>query len=226
MKFIKLVVLVCLFFSLAIYLFFYTTKGKKVQFILGGAMVNLGYRFQDHLEDHLMDNNDDPYSHDIKSPDSILNSILVQNNLSSSVREFFPRTNRHPMITMLICMDSRIDTTEIFGDTRKFYYIIRNAGSTLSDKEEDMIELTVRNGVRLIILTTHTDCAAEKVYNSATEKKHYNALAVAMKERKLRFKNLRKRPFLAHKLDSGELKIIELHVDTVSGKLKNFETKL
>ena len=59
-------------------------------------------------------------------------------------------------------MDARIDTNELTGDTRHYYYVIRTAGSVLSEREEEMLELAVENGVELVVLTTHSDCAAEK----------------------------------------------------------------
>lgn len=43
---------------------------------------------------------------------------------------------------------------ELTGDTRHYYYIIRTAGSVLSEKEEEMLELAVENGVKLINIDT------------------------------------------------------------------------
>lgn len=197
---------------------FYTSTGRIVQFILGGALINIGYRFQDHLEDYLLEG-EAGNAHEETSPDTVLNSVLKQNRLSSSVRGFFPRSDRHPMIAIVICMDSRIDTTEITGDTRKFYYIIRTAGSTLSEKEEDMIEFAVRNGVKAVILTTHSDCAAEKVAASESESKLFPALLKAMSERAMHIEHLKNRPLIASRLNNGTLKLEIMKVDTETGKL-------
>src|SRR5690606_20549344 len=81
----------------------------------------------------------------------------------ASVRELFPRSTEHPVVAILACMDARIDTTELVGDTRRYYYVVRTAGSLLSPAEQEMLDLAVINGVRVIVLTTHTDCAAEAV---------------------------------------------------------------
>ena len=62
------------------------------------------------------------------------------------MRTRFPRSTNHPVIAMLVCMDARIDTNELAGDTRHFYYIVRTAGSVMAEQEEDMLELAVANG--------------------------------------------------------------------------------
>ena len=67
------------------------------------------------------------------------------------------------MVAVVACMDARLDTNELTGDTRRYYYIIRTAGSVMSEREEEMRELAVAGGVELIVLTTHSDCAAERV---------------------------------------------------------------
>ena len=72
-------------------------------------------------------------------------------------------------------MDARIDTNELLGDTRHYYYIIRTAGSVLSPREEEMLELAVENGVKLVVLTTHSDCAAEKAASEPETRKRYPA---------------------------------------------------
>ena len=44
-------------------------------------------------------------------------------------------------------MDARIYTNELVGDTRRYYYIVRTAGSVLAPPEQEMLELAVLNGV-------------------------------------------------------------------------------
>ncbi|MFO0594601.1 MAG: carbonic anhydrase [Myxococcaceae bacterium] len=128
----------------------------RVSFITGGALVDLGYRLQDPHEDY-----DFEHAEDI-TPTQIWDEFSKQNQLASGVREVFPRTVRHPLVAMLVCMDARLDTNEITGDTRRDYYVLRTAGSVMAPEEEEMLELGVRNGVKLVLLTRHTDCAAEK----------------------------------------------------------------
>jgi hypothetical protein len=141
----------------------FTDPGHKAQFVLGGAMINAGYRLQDHHDEY--DFHDGHDEHRI-TPESVWQEMLQQNRMAASVRSTFPRTPRHPLVAMVVCMDARIDTNELTGDTRKYYYVVRTAGSVLSEREMEMLELAVDNGVKVIVLTTHTDCAAERVASS------------------------------------------------------------
>ena len=125
------------------------------QFVVGGGMVNLGYRLQDRLGRYDFDEDES------LTPDDIWEALAYQNDLSAGVRKIFPRTVRKPLVAILACMDARIDISELVGDTRRYYYIVRTAGSVLSPAEQDMLELAVMNGVKIVVLTTHTDCAAE-----------------------------------------------------------------
>ena len=43
-----------------------------------------------------------------------------------------------------------------------------------------MLELAVENGVKLVVLTTHSDCAAEKAASEPETRKRYPALAQAV----------------------------------------------
>ena len=133
-----------------------TNSGRRTQFLIGGAMVNLGYRLQDRLESY-----DFEHEHGL-SPEDVWKELDHQNAWAATVREWFPRTSRHPLVALVVCMDARIDTNELTGDTRHYYYIIRTAGSVLSEREEEMLELAVDYGVEWVVLTTHSDCAAEK----------------------------------------------------------------
>ena len=178
------VVLVAL---LVVWLLF-TDSGRQTQFLAGGALVNLGYRMQDHLESY-----DFEHEHDI-SPEHVWKEMQKQNTMAAAVREWFPRTPRHPLVALVVCMDARIDTNELTGDTRHYYYIVRTAGSVLSEREEEMLELAVENGVELVVLTTHSDCAAEKTAASPEKRKLYPALAKAVDERDQRIREFMARP--------------------------------
>ncbi len=192
-----------------------TDAGRRLQFLLGGAMANVGYRMQDHLEAY-----DFEHDHDI-TPDQIWQEVLKQNRLAAAVRKKFPRTQRHPLVAVVVCMDSRIDTNELIGDTRHFYYVIRTAGSVLSEKEEEMLELAVENGVKLILLTTHSDCAAEKVAADPEKRKQFPALAQAVDERQHRIRELSERPPIARRLAGGQLAIKVIDVDTMTEEMKD-----
>ena len=133
--------------------------GNQIEFMLGGVMVNIGYRLQDKIADY-------DFEHHEVTPAQAWAEFLSQNNVASRVRAAMPRTTRHPVIALVACMDGRLDTNDIAGDTRHYYYVLRMAGSVMSTKEEEMLELAVANGVKVVVFTTHSDCAAEKVASS------------------------------------------------------------
>ena len=194
-------------------LLFATHAGQQVQFVVGGALINLGYRMQDHLESY-----DFLHEEDI-TPDQVWQELLHQNQMASSVRQQFPRSARHPMAALVVCMDSRLDTNELLGDTRKYYYIIRTAGSVLAEKEEEMLELAVENGVKVVILTTHSDCAAEKVAASAERRLEFPELSKAVDERNDRVREFLARPKIASRIAAGKLIVRMLDIDTFTERL-------
>lgn len=190
----------------------FTAPGHKAQFVLGGAMINLGYRMQDHLASYDFADHE---GHDL-SPDQIWEEMQRQNRLAASVRSTFPRTARHPLVAMVVCMDARLDTNELTGDTRKYYYVVRTAGSVLDAKEAEMLELAVDNGVRLIVLTTHTDCAAERAARSAELRQRFPALTKAVDDRPVRVRELLARPAIASRIAAGTLMVKTIDIDTMT----------
>jgi hypothetical protein len=195
----------------------FTDPGHKAQFVLGGAMINAGYRLQDHHDEYDFHEGHD--EHHI-TPEAVWQEMLEQNRMAASVRSTFPRTPRHPLVAMVVCMDARIDTNELTGDTRKYYYVVRTAGSVLSEREMEMLELAVDNGVKVIVLTTHTDCAAERVAKSDELQKRYPALSQAVQERGIRIRELLARPAIASRLRDGSLAVKLMDIDTATERLE------
>lgn len=183
------------------------------RFLLGGALINAGYSLQDGLAEF-----DFRHREDI-TPEQVWAEFLHQNELSSSMREHFPRTAYHPVMAILACMDARIDTSELAGDSRREYYILRTAGSALSPKEEDMLELAVNNGVKVILLTRHTDCAADKVDADPAKRLQYPALVASLDERDDRVKEFLARPAIAARIAQGQLLIKQMVIDTSTDRL-------
>jgi hypothetical protein len=194
----------------------FTDPGHKLQFVVGGAMINAGYRLQDHHDEYDFHKGHD--EHHI-TPDAIWQEMLEQNRMASAVRTTFPRTPRHPLVAMVVCMDARLDTNELTGDTRKYYYVVRTAGSVLSERELEMLELAVDNGVKLIVLTTHSDCAAERVANDAQLRGKYPALTAAVLERGVRIRELLARPKIASRIREGSLAVKLMDIDTNTERL-------
>lgn len=187
---------------------FWTNLGHRSQFYLGGAMMNAGYLLQDPQADF-----DFEHHHDI-SPQQIWEEVLHQNTLASSLRDAVPRTSRHPIVALIACMDQRLDTNELVGDTRRYYYVLRTAGSVLSEQEQEMLELAVDNGVKVVVLTTHTDCAAEAAASSPEKREKYPALARAVDERDDRIREFLARPGIASRIEAGELLVKRVQIDS------------
>ena len=183
------------------------------EFIVGGAMVNLGFRLQDRLSQFDFEHDDSI------TPGQIWVELERQNELAAGVRGLFPRTERHPVVAILACMDARIDTSELVGDTRRYYYVVRTAGSVLSPAEQEMLELAVVNGVKIILLTTHTDCAAEAAAADPVARKKFPALISLMDERERRVEEFMARPAIRDAIAAGELQIKHARIDTSTDRL-------
>lgn len=187
---------------------------QRAQFVVGGALVDAGYRMQDRLARF-----DFQHSGHEMRPDAVWQEFMRQNDLSSQVRGVFPRSRYHPMVAMVACMDARLDTNEVVGDTRRYYYIIRTAGSVLSEREEEMLELAVSNGVRLVVFTTHTDCAAERAANDPAQRALYPDLTAGVTERDARIREFMARPAIAERIQRGELVVRRALIHTENGRM-------
>ncbi|MCA9608528.1 MAG: hypothetical protein KC619_23145 [Myxococcales bacterium] len=185
----------------------------RLQFLSGGALVNLGYRMQDHIHAFDMVHDED------LGPDDIWEEVQNQNELAASVRDTFPRSTEHPVIALLVCMDARIDTSELVGDTRRYYYIVRTAGSALAEPEQEMLELAVANGVQVLVLTTHTDCAAEAAAANPESRERFPAVAELVDQREQRIQEFMARPLIHDRLESGQLRIVRARIDTNTDRL-------
>jgi hypothetical protein len=186
--------------------------GDKGQFVIGGALINLGYRLQDPVANF-------DFAHEHLAPPQIWDQFLTQNHMAAQVRQKWPRTSRHPVIALVTCMDARLDTNEIAGDTRRYYYVLRLAGSVLSVKEEEMLELAVDNGVEVVVFTTHTDCAAEKASKDPAKRLKYPQLTRAIEEREARFEEFLARPTIREKSASGHLLVKWMDLDTATERV-------
>lgn len=183
------------------------------QFLVGGALVNVGYRMQDHLSAFDMEHRVDI------TPEQVWQEFVRHNELSSTVREWFPRATYHPLMALLVCMDARIDTNELVGDTRRNYYVVRTAGSVMGPAEEDMLELAVANGVKVVVLTRHTDCAAERAAADPAQRARFPELVAAVDEREQRVREFLARPVIAERIADGRLLVKQHVIDTKTEQL-------
>ena len=181
----------------------------RTQFVVGGALVNAGVALQDSLHAY------DLGKHEL-TPQEIWAEFEQQNHLAALVREQFPRSTEHPVVALMVCMDARIDTSELAGDTRRYYYVIRTAGSVLGDEEQEMLELAVRKGVKVVVLTRHTDCAAEKIAADPDSRAEFPRLSAAVDARAAHVEAFLKRPFIAERIARRELLVKQVFIDTRS----------
>jgi hypothetical protein len=181
----------------------------RTRFLVGGALVSAGFHVQDHLEPY-----DFEHADAVETPGEVWAEFLAQNALSSKLVELFPRSREHPQVALLLCMDARLDTAELTGDTRGYYYVVRTAGSVLGPAEQDMLELAAVNGVKVIILTRHTDCAAERAAGDPSQRAQFPALTTGVDEREQRIAEFLARPGIAARVADGRLRVEQVTIDT------------
>ncbi len=185
----------------------------RAEFLVGGGLVNLGYRLQDRLAEF------DFVHDDSITPDQIWAELQRHNELAAGMRGLFPRTELHPVVAILACMDARIDTSELVGDTRRYYYVVRTAGSVMSPAEQEMLELAVLNGVRVSVLTTHTECAAEAAAADPAMRERFPAMVSLLDERERRIDEFLARPTIRDAIAGGTLKVKFARIDTETDRL-------
>jgi hypothetical protein len=68
--------------------------------------------------------------------------------------------------------------------------------------------------VKLVVFTTHSDCAAEKVAKDPERRVQFPELSKAVDERSARFQEFLARPRIRERLSSNELIVKWLDLDT------------
>ncbi len=99
------------------------------------------------------------------------------------------------------------------------YYVVRTAGSVLGPPEQEMLELAIQNGVRVLVLTTHSDCAAERAARSPEQRARFPALISLLDQRKQRIREFSQRPLVRDALAHGKLEIKYARIDTATDRL-------
>ncbi len=181
----------------------------RARMIVGGVFVNLAYWSQDHVTSFDL-------QHDHPSPDDIMNFFLKQNEMASQVRKRFPRTPRHPEMAIVMCMDRRLDPVEVVADTRMFYYVIRNAGATIGPKEQENLEVAVRQGAGVVLFTRHSDCAGETLASDSKVAPLFPETVHAIEERDMRLRQFLARPYIQERVKTGRLLVKIMDIDTMN----------
>jgi hypothetical protein len=86
-----------------------------------------------------------------------------------------------------------------------------------------MLELAVANGTKVVVFTTHSDCAAERVAADPVRRTQYPNLTQAVAERRARFDEFLARPNIRQKVQGGELLVKWMHLDTATEELSPIE---
>ena len=119
-------------------------------------------------------------------------------------------------------MDARIDTNELVSNiTTLLLHKFAPQRSVLSKhkEEEEMLELAVQSGMEVVVLTTHSDCAAEKAAASAEKRKQFPSLVQAVDEREMRTRELLRAPLIASRIAEGKLAVKQINIDTLTEQI-------
>lgn len=193
----------------------FTFYFKMILFLVGGSMISVGILLQAFQKSYNLSH----VTTEI-SPEDVYKEIQLFNKFSSYVKDILPGYEHHPLVIIILCMDSRISTEELLGDSRDFYYVIRTAGSVIREKEMEMIELAlVEKNVKLVVFTEHSDCAAKKVASNAEKRNLYPSISRALADREREIVKFLERPVVFQKIKNGQLLVKHAMIDTKSVRM-------
>ncbi len=82
-----------------------------------------------------------------------------------------------------------------------------------------MLQLAVAKGVKVVVFTTHTDCAAERVAADPEQRKRFPQLAKAVDERQFRFDEFNQSPLIRERTEKKELLVKWMDLDTLNERV-------
>ena len=185
---------------------------RPVLFVGGGGFITLGHALQEQVHGFKRVSGDE-------TPQEVLESVLAENEKASWVRAYIPQADQKPQVLLILCIDPRLDGNVVVGDSRDYYDIMRLPGSILSEEAIESVELSVlKHNVKVVLFTTHTDCAMEAVAKSEYAAE-FPALSRGVNEREAMFEKLLNRPVIAERIANGTLLVERLKVDTETQSL-------
>ncbi|MCC6588318.1 MAG: hypothetical protein IT168_16620 [Bryobacterales bacterium] len=185
---------------------------RPALFFTGGGLVSAGHMVQGFVGGFSR-------SGEVGTPDDLLKTVLIDNESASRVERVVSGPRRKPEVLAVMCMDPRLNSEVVLGDSRGYYDVVRLPGSVLSGEMIEAIELGVKeHQVELVLFTTHTDCAMEKVAHSEAAE-HFPALSNAVHKREEMFQALMSRPLIAQRVKEGKLLVKRFRIETPTGKL-------
>lgn len=195
--------------GIALFLLFFW---RGVLFVGGGGLVTVGHMVQGFVTGF-------DYKGTVGSPQQILDTVILDNQQASKVEGVVGGPTHKPEVMAVMCMDPRINSEVVLGDSRHYYDVVRLPGSVLSNEVIEAIELGVKeHRLKVVLFTTHTDCAMEKVAHSEAAHE-FPSLSNAVHKREEMYDHLLKRPLIAEKVRDGSLLIKRYQIDTPTGKL-------
>jgi carbonic anhydrase len=193
-----------------------TLLNRKIAYYVGGFLLHTGYFIQDSTESfHHQLNDSDPVH-----PNEIYKTVIAQNILQAKAWKATPALkDRKPKALIIMCIDPRLNSSRILGDTRGYYDVIRIPGSVITEEVAEAVELAVtKHETKLVMVITHTDCAMEHLAASDEGKHHYPLLAEGINNHAKRMQSLSHRPAILDRLQKQQLWVIEKRLDTKTGK--------
>lgn len=185
---------------------------RPALFFTGGGLVSVGHMVQGFVGGFSRAGH-------VGTPRELLETVLIDNQTASRVERTVAGPRRKPEVMAIMCMDPRLNSEVILGDSRGYYDVVRLPGSVLSGEMIEAIELAVQeHAVGLVLFTTHTDCAMEKVA-SGHEAHRFPGLSNLVRKREEKFDELMRRPAIAARVSSGKLLVKRFTIDTATGSL-------
>ena len=147
------------------------------------------------------------------TPCDLLEVIYERNQL---VVRRGPSKIRVPVGLVITCMDPRIDTSAILGDSRGYFDRVQIPGAVLSAEVMETVRLAVTaHGVKFVMVLSHTDCAMEKIVCSE-DADSYPELRSNVLKRDQSFATLCSQKYVTERVRRDELVVVKalLHTNT------------
>lgn len=185
---------------------------RPVLFQLGGGIVTVGHSMQEAVDGF-------ERGGAVGSPEDVLHRIEMHNAEASASKQISIDPQQKSEALIVMCVDPRLDAKLVLGDTRDYYDVVRMPGSILNEEIMESIELGVaKHTVKVVVFTTHTDCAMEGLAHS-DHADEFPALSKALLNREVVFEEFMKRPIIAEKVAAGELVVKRFRINTKTSLL-------
>lgn len=191
------------------------------RFYVGAALIEVGYLFQ-----HISYGAPLSAQEGAHTPDEVMTSLDERNSWSAGFRKLWRvmdeigHRDAPPLAGVIVaCMDYRLDTDQILGNSRGEFYVIRKPGAALTNETIEEIFVALHRNPSIILVTTHSDCAMEKLAHTQEGPEKFPNLTAGVLNFKQRLAELQAMPEIQKRVAAGSLKIIMRHIDTQTERL-------